>query len=198
MDLENDLFNEIKRPDNSSYTRRRAGLKWSTMKIIKDAKKLKTQSKQAYDKIWTEFIDFHDQAIVEELNEEMFLQYFGFLVNTKQYGQSSTLWAVFFDVKFGMQKQVWTKVERKNMRRNRVQHFPQKRLLKLFKNALFSGIHILQKTALVVGTYDGLRGVVFNFVLKNFLCNVTLFKSSGSALFLPLISTTTYTFHSHT
>ena len=58
---------------------------------MKDAKNLKTQSK--YYKVWTEFINFHDQATVEELNEEMFLQYFDFLITTnmsmQHCGQSS-------------------------------------------------------------------------------------------------------------
>ena len=70
MELESDLFDEVKRHDN-----RRAGLKRTEKQSI--------QYKAS--KVWTEFINFHDQATTEELNDEMFLQYFDFLINTKQY-----------------------------------------------------------------------------------------------------------------
>ena len=133
MDLQSDLLDEVKRPDN-----RRAGLKRSAVEIVKDAKNLKTQSK--YDKVWTDFITFHNQATVEELNEEMFLQYFDFLINTKQYVHS-TLWSVFSMLNSECRSRCGPRlndyfrlmslikfIRKKDMHQNRVQHFPWKRL----------------------------------------------------------------------
>ena len=83
IDFDDDLLTDEVRPTNR---------KRSAEEIMKCAKHLKTQKK--YDKCWEDFMKFHEEPKIESLNEEMFLQYFDFLIETKSYAYS-TLWSIF-------------------------------------------------------------------------------------------------------
>jgi hypothetical protein len=48
-----------------------------------ESKHLKTQPK--YAKSWMDFLKFHDNPDVAVLDEEIFLQYFNFLIRDKSY-----------------------------------------------------------------------------------------------------------------
>jgi len=66
--------------------------KRSVNEILEQINPLK--SAKRYEESWSKFIKFNNGIVPEKLHEDIFIQYFDYLRNEKQYA-SSTLWSVY-------------------------------------------------------------------------------------------------------
>lgn len=141
--------------------------KRTTEEIMRDAKRLKSQSK--YDKAWDEFLMYHKNPNVSNMTEEMFLQYFDYLINHKNY-VFSTLWSVFSMLNSESQTRCGPKLNDyfklisliKSKERGycpkQGSTYTKDNVETFLQNAPFTGIYVLHKAALVLSVYGGLRG----------------------------------------
>lgn len=152
--------------------------KRSADEIMKDVKKLKTQNK--YDKNWNLMLEFHNNPDIKELTEEMFLQYFDFLINEKKYAHS-TLWSIYSMLNSESQLRCGPKLNEffrlitliKSTERGyspkQAMTFTLTDFGKFLEIAPSNGMYALEKAALIIGAYGGLRVDEMSFLeIQNF------------------------------
>ena len=142
------------------------GQKRTAAMILKDAKSLKTQSK--YDQAWDNFCRFNDNADVRELTEEIFIQYFDYLIREKKFVYS-TLWSIFSmlnsesQVRSGPKLNDYARLilliksQEKGYSPKQGSILSSEEIDQFLENAPFTGFYTLQKAALVIGMFGGLR-----------------------------------------
>lgn len=153
-------------------------LKRTVEEIMRNSKRLKTQGR--YTKAWNEFIAFSDNPVFKYINEDLYLQYFDYLIKEKKYC-FSTLWSTYSMLNSESQIQGGPKLniyyrlinlikgQEKGYQPKQSLVFSSDEIEKFLEEAPSSGIYLLYKAALMIGNYGGLRCIeMAGLLLENF------------------------------